>query len=294
MTAHTGKGQGRRHGLLLAAPALVLIFLFMFVPALISLTASFFDVSLSRGIRLEWVGLDNYRFLFEDRDVLLSLRNTLVYSLLTIIPSLIIGLGLAILASSLGRGRRCVQVLLFLPFAANLVAMAVVFRWIFALHGGFANELLGVIGVAPINFLGEEQYSLLTVAFVGIWRNTSLALIIFLSGLTSIPTAIHEACAADGLRGWHKLTSVTLPLLRPFTVFVVVMLILQAAQVFDTIHVMTGGGPLSSSETVLTMVYRLGMQQLKFGEAAALSTLLLITLIAIGIFRRRQLSGGTS
>ncbi|MCT1550052.1 carbohydrate ABC transporter permease [Brevibacterium casei] len=286
------KAQGKT-GLVLAAPAVVLIFMLVLVPGGIALAGSFFEISLHQGIQWEWVGTDNYLAIFQDRDVLLSLRNTLIYAVATIVPSLVLGLALALLAHSIGRRRRVVQVLLFLPFAANLVAMAVVFRWIFALHGGFANEVLGVLGIAPINFLGDERYSLLTVAVVGIWRNTSLALLVYLSGLTSVPTAIHEACAADGLTGWRKLTTVLLPLLKPFTTFVVVLLVLQAAQVFDTIDVMTGGGPLGSSETILTMVWRLGMEQLKFGQAAALSTVLLVILVAVGFLRRKQLSGGT-
>ncbi|WP_347030898.1 carbohydrate ABC transporter permease [Brevibacterium paucivorans] len=281
-------------GIVLIAPAITLIVLFMLVPGLIALLGSLFDISLHQGVRWEWAGLDNYRSIFTDEDVVLSLRNTVIYTAVTLIPSLFIGLGLAVLVSNISRGRRTVQVLLFLPFAANLVAMAVVFRWLFSLHGGFVNELLAILTVSPINFLGDERFSLLTVALVGIWRNTSLATVIFLGGLTSIPKSIHEASAADGVTGFRKLTAVILPLLKPFTVFVVVMLLLQSVQVFDTIDVMTGGGPLSSSETVLTMVWRLGMEELKFGQATALSSILLVVLVGVGIIRRQQLSGGTS
>lgn len=116
-------------------------------------------------------------------------------------------------------------------------------------------------------------------------------MVLFLSGLTSVPTAVNEASAADGISGWAKLRLVTLPLLRPITVFVTVMLVLQSVQVFDTINVMTQGGPLGATETALTMTWRLGFAYYELGQAAALSTLLLVVLILIGVLRRRSLTG---
>lgn len=278
-------------GWVLVAPAMALVALFTLLPGLIALVGSFFDIDISNGVIWTWVGLDNFAALFADPAVRQALLNTVLYCALTIIPSLAIGLGLALLAQSISKGRRLVQTLLFLPFTANLVAMAVVFRWIFALNGGFANQLLALIGIGPLNFLGDSTYALPTLAAVGVWRCSALAMVLFLSGLTSVPTAVNEASAADGISGWAKLRLVTLPLLRPITVFVTVMLVLQSVQVFDTINVMTQGGPLGATETALTMTWRLGFAYYELGQAAALSTLLLVVLILIGVLRRRSLTG---
>jgi len=270
---------------------MALVALFTLLPGLIALVGSFFDIDISNGVIWTWVGLDNFAALFADPAVRQALLNTVLYCALTIIPSLAIGLGLALLAQSISKGRRLVQTLLFLPFTANLVAMAVVFRWIFALNGGFANQLLALIGIGPLNFLGDSTYALPTLAAVGVWRCSALAMVLFLSGLTSVPTAVNEASAADGISGWAKLRLVTLPLLRPITVFVTVMVVLQSVQVFDTINVMTQGGPLGATETALTMTWRLGFAYYELGQAAALSTLLLVVLILIGVLRRRSLTG---
>lgn len=288
------KRSTSKTGWLLISPAMSLTALFVIVPGALALVGSFFAIDITNGVQWTWVGLDNFQALFADSAVRQSLLNTVLYCTMTIVPSLVIGFWLAVLAHSLTRGRRLVQTLLFLPFTANLVAMAVVFRWIFQLNGGFANEMLTLIGVAPLNYLGDSTYALPTVAAVGIWRGAALAMILFLSGLTSIPTSVDEACAADGITGWTRLRKVVLPLLKPITVFVTVMMILQSVQVFDTIDVMTGGGPLGSTETALTMTWRLGFAYYDLGQAAALSTLLLLVLIAIGVVRRRTLTGGTS
>lgn len=285
--------RSSRVGWVLVAPAMVLIAVFMLLPGVIAVVGSFFDIDITDGVQWTWVGGDNFTALFEDPAVRQSLLNTVLYCALTIVPSLVIGLGLALLANSVTRGRRLAQTLLFLPFTANLVAMAVVFRWIFALRGGFANQMLAVIGIGPLNYLGDSTYALPTIAAVGIWRCAALAMILFLSGLTSIPTSVTEACAADGITGWTKLRLITLPLLEPITVFATVMLVLQSVQVFDTINVMTQGGPLGATETALTMTWRLGFAYFELGQAAALSTLLLIVLVSIGVLRRRSLSGGT-
>lgn len=151
-------------GWVLVAPAMALVALFTLLPGLIALVGSFFDIDISNGVIWTWVGLDNFAALFADPAVRQALLNTVLYCALTIIPSLAIGLGLALLAQSISKGRRLVQTLLFLPFTANLVAMAVVFRWIFALNGGFANQLLALIGIGPLNFLGDSTYALPTLA----------------------------------------------------------------------------------------------------------------------------------
>ncbi|MFC5930341.1 sugar ABC transporter permease [Cryobacterium melibiosiphilum] len=274
-------------GWALALPAMILIGVFLLLPGLLALVGSLFRIDLGDQTVWRWAGLENYSGLFSDPAVMQAIGNTVLYAAMTIIPSLVLGLGLALLVSNFRRARPVLQVLLFLPFATNMVAMAVVFRWIFANHGGFVNETLALVGFAPINFLGDSQYALITVALIGIWRLTSFVMIFYLAGLTSIPTALYEAAAADGLGPWVTFRRVTLPLLRPTTVFATVMAVLQSVQVFDTIDVLTGGGPLGATETILTMTWRLGFVYFDLGQAAALSTLLLVVLVLIGVLRRR-------
>ncbi|MEX2100827.1 MAG: sugar ABC transporter permease [Acidimicrobiia bacterium] len=272
----------------LIAPALVGLLVFTYVPALLSFVASVFDVPLSDSA-WTFTGLDNYRAVLGDAKVRQAAWNTLLYAAFTIVPSLLLGLGLALLASGAARARGLLSALLFLPLTANLVAMAVVFRWMFAFRGGFANQMLGLVGVGPLNFLGDGATALPTVAAVGVWRSASFAMVLFLAGLTAIPTAIHEAAASDGLWGWSKLRLITVPMLQPTIVLATVVAALQAIQVFDTIEVMTGGGPLGQTETLLTVTWRIGFEAFQLGRASALSFMLLVVLLAVGWLRRTTL-----
>lgn len=277
---------------LMLTPALIGLGLFVVVPSLLALIASFFRVPLAGGA-WQWVGLANFQRVLTDPAVLQSIGNTVAYSLLTIIPSLLLGLGLALLADSVARGRTLVRTLLFLPMTANLVAMAVVFRWVFAYQGGFVNQLIGVVGIPPVNWLGDTATSLVTVAIVGVWRASSFAMMIFFAGLATIPETVNEAAKAEGIRGFTKLSRLTIPMMKPTVVFAVVVTILGSVQVFDTINVMTQGGPQGSSETILTMTWRLGFGYFDLGAASALSLLLLLVLVGVGILQRRVLSGGS-
>lgn len=277
---------------LMLLPAGVCTSLLVVLPAVLSFVASFFSVPLAGG-PWRFVGFANFERILTDPAVLQSLRNTLVYSLLTIVPSLLLGLGLALLAESVSRGRAFVRTALFLPMTANLVAMAVVFRWLFAFQGGFVNQLIGFFGIGSLNWLGDTRTSLLTVALVGVWRSASFSMMIFLAGFATIPGAVQEAAKAEGIRGFTKLTRLTLPLIRPTVVFATVLAVLSSVQVFDTINVMTQGGPQGSSETVLTMSWKLGFSYFDLGSASALSFLLLAVLIGVGLLQRRVLSGGS-
>jgi multiple sugar transport system permease protein len=293
----TGKVRARRaHGdgraaAAMAGPAIAVLLVFTYLPAVLSFVASLFHVPLSAD-GWSWAGLSNYRDVVGDPEVRRATWNTLLYALMTIAPSLAIGLGLALLVTRLRKAGTVVSTILFLPLTANLVAMAVVFHWIFALRGGFANELLGLVGVQPVNFLGDGRFALPTIAAVGVWRAASFCMVLFLAGLTSIPEVIHETAATDGLTGWRKLRLVILPMLRPTIVLATVLTTLQAVQVFESVRVMTDGGPLGQTETILTVTWRIGFEFFELGKSSALSFLLLLVLLAVGISRRRSVMQG--
>jgi multiple sugar transport system permease protein len=288
--ARRAGGEGRTAAAM-AGPAIAILLVFTYLPALLSFVASLFHVPLSAE-GWTWAGVDNYRDVVSDPEVRRASWNTLLYALMTIVPSLAIGLGLALLVTRLRRAGTVVSTILFLPLTANLVAMAVVFHWIFALRGGFANELLGLVGVAPVNFLGDGRDALPTVAAVGVWRAASFCMVLFLAGLTSIPEVIHETAVTDGLTGWRKLRLVVVPMLRPTIVLATVMTTLQAVQVFESVRVMTNGGPLGQTETILTVTWRIGFEYFELGKSSAISFLLLLVLLAVGISRRRAVMQG--
>ncbi|MGW3953230.1 carbohydrate ABC transporter permease [Streptomyces sp. NPDC004752] len=270
----------------LVVPAVAFLGVFVVLPTVLALISSLFEIRLGSENQATWVGLRNYQKIFDDPVVIQSFGNTALYCAMTIVPSIALGLGLALLANTIRRFRVLVEALLFLPFTANLVAMAVVFRYVFDLRGGFVNQLMAMIGLAPLNFLGDTHLALPTLAAIGVWRGSSLAMLMYLAGLTTIPTAIAESATVDGITGLRRLRWVTLPLLRPVTLFVAVLMTLQSVQVFDTVNVLTQGGPLNSTQTVLTEIWQLGFSYYDLGQGAALSAVLLIILVIIGAVRR--------
>jgi multiple sugar transport system permease protein len=272
---------------LMLLPALLAMLLFVYGPALLSLIGSFFVIPLSKR-PWKFAGLDNYKSVLSDPLIQQAAWNTLVYSLATIIPSMVLGLLLALLMERLGRRGWLAKTALILPMTANMVAMAVVFKWIFALQGGLANQALALAGLTPVNWLEEAQTSLPTVILVGLWRTTSLCTLLFMAGLTTIPGSIHEATAVEGIRGFAKLRTVILPMLKPTVVFVSVLSITGAAQVFEIVNVMTDGGPMGSSETIMTATQRFGFEYFRVGEASAMSFTLIAILLAVGIIGRRR------
>ncbi len=273
-------------------PALTILFVFTLLPVLLALLASLFDVP----VRGEWsfVGLDNYREAATDPVMHRSARNTLVFSILAIPASVLLGLGLALLVESFARGRTLYRTLLFLPVTANLVAMAIVFQWLFSVRGGVVNEVLAVIGLAPIDFLRLESTALPTLAVVGIWRFAAFNFVIYLAGLSAIPDTVHESAAIDGVRGPAKLVTVIWPLLRPSTVFATVITFIQSIQVFELVSVMTEGGPLGATETWLFTIWQQGFQFFRLGYASAISFLLLVVVLVAGVLRRRSLVRGVN
>lgn len=275
---------------LLVSPMVILAFLFVLLPAILSFIGSWFRIPLSGGA-WEFVGSRNYEYIFSNPQTQKAIVNTLIYSLGTILPSLVIGFILAMAVGSLVRGKYITRTLLFLPMTANLVAMAVVFTYIFDVRGGVANQLIGLIGIGPINWLGSTDFSLITVMLVGIWRTTSFSMLIFIAGLTTVPQIMLDAARVEGIGLLTKVRKIILPAMMGSVVFAVVMAILQSVQAFDTVRVMTDGGPQYSSELILTSAWRIGFTYFDLGAASAMSFLMVVALALIGLWQRRVLVG---
>lgn len=295
----TGRKKGRQRlrswrtwaPVLMVAPMVILASVFVLFPAVLTFIASFFEVPFTGG-EWEFVGFDNFATVFGTNQIVQAIVNTVVYSLITIIPSLVIGLAMALLVEAATRGKALLRTLMFLPMTANLVAMAVVFSYMFDFRIGVINQFLGLIGLGPVNWLGSTNTSLLTVALVGIWRTASFTMMVFFAGLTTIPTTLNESARMDGISGLIKLRKITLPAMRPSVVFAVVMAVLLSVQAFDTVRIMTDGGPQYSSELIQTMAWRMGFEYFDLGTASALSFIMIVALILVGFWQRRALRGG--
>jgi multiple sugar transport system permease protein len=231
------------HTALLLTPATVLILVLLVVPVAIVAAMSFTDWQFGAAT-LDWVGLKNYRELWTDTVFRKSLANTLLYLVVVTLGSIVIGLGAALLIESDTQLRGFYRTAFFMPVASTMIAMAVVWQFLLHPNAGLVNQMLELVGLEPHNWLNDSQLALYSLAAIGIWQMSGLALVLFLAGLKSIPQDIRDAGALDGIEHpLDRFRRITWPLLGPTTLFVVTVCAIRALQVFDTVHVLTKGGP---------------------------------------------------
>lgn len=272
-------------GYAFAAPACLLLLLLVLLPLASVLLLSTTDYTLA-AVELSFVGLANYAEIFADRGSRQALVNTVVYVGIVMPSAVGLGLLIALLVHRRGRSRRFYEILFFLPVTSTMVAMAVV--WQYLLHGriGPLNEILSSLGFGRIDFLTDPEIALYAIAAIGVWQLLGFAMVLFLAGLTAIPKEIYEAAALDGAdSGFERFWRITLPLLAPTTLFVVITTSITAFQVFDTVAVLTQGGPMKSTEVLLYTVYLEGFQYFEIGYASALVTLFLAFILAFSLFQ---------
>ncbi len=274
--------------LMLLSPAAVLLVVLLLLPVAAVAVMSLTDWQFGAAT-LNWIGLSNYVELWGDPVFRKSLGNTLVYLLMVTIGDVTIGLGAALLVESESKLRGFYRTAFFMPVASTLIAMAVV--WQFLLHpsAGMVNHLLAMVGLTPRDWLNDRHVALYSLAAIGIWQMSGLALVLFLAGLKSIPQDIRDAGALDGIaHPWERFRRITWPLLGPTTLFVVTVCAIRALQVFDTVHVLTRGGPNKSTEVLLHTIYAEGFSFFRMGYASAMT----VVFIA-GIFFLTQVQHAT-
>lgn len=262
-------------GLGFAMPALVLLVLTILAPLGVLIVLSLTNYEFG-GVDLDFVGLANFQKALADPIIRRSLVNTLIYVAIVVPGGVFGALLIAILIHRRTRSRSLYEVIYFLPVTSTLIAMATV--WQFLLHPslGPVNGLLKWLGFGPVAFLSEPSTALATLAVIGIWQILGFNMILFLAGLTAIPRDLYEAADIDGCSsGIDRFLTITWPLLGPTTMFVVITTMITAFKIFDTVAVMTRGGPVGSTEVLLYNIYLEGFQYFHTGYAAALTFIFL-------------------
>ncbi|MGL4236769.1 carbohydrate ABC transporter permease [Tabrizicola sp.] len=270
---------------LFVAPLLVLLLAFVAIPAAFAVGLMFFEVDILAGT-WAWAGLDNIRAAASRGEVANALWVTGRYALLTVIPSAMLGLACALAIDTLHRGAWFWRAIYFLPVAATLVAMATVWRWMFLARRGLVDQTLGRwTGVS--DWLNSTDMSLVAVAIVGNWQQVAFVTIIYLAALGAVPAHVMEAARIDGAgrvaRFWH----VTWPTLGPATVFALVISVIQALRTFDTVALMTEGGPSGSSETLTYLLWKRGIYFFDIGGGAVVTCIILGVALAATAVQKR-------
>lgn len=274
-------------GYALAGPAFFLLLALFILPTLAVFIIAATDWQF--GARsLSFVGLRNFAELFADPVFRKSLMNTIIYVGIVVPATVGLGLLVALLIES-GRSLRAFyRAAHFLPYMATLAAMAI--AWEALLHPtiGLVNQTLASIGLPTANWLRDERTVLPVLAVIGVWQNLGFAMILFLAGLKAIPADLYDAADVDGADEWlDRLRTVTLPLLGPVTMFVVIVTALRAFETFDTVKILTQGGPAKASEVLLHTLYVESFEFLRTGYGAAVTVVFLAIVVALTLLQAK-------
>ncbi|MCC8957591.1 sugar ABC transporter permease [Bradyrhizobium sp. Pear77] len=271
----------------LAGPAFLLLIVLFLLPVIAVFIIALTDWQFG-ALSPKFVGLANFHEVFSDEGFRISLFNTMVYVLIVVPGTVVLGLLIALLIESGQSFRAFYRAVHFLPYMATLAAMAV--AWEALLHPtiGLVNQALSALGLPTANWLRDQTTVLPVLAVIGIWQNLGFAMVLFLAGLKSIPQDLYDAADIDGADQWlDRLRTVTLPMLGPVSMFVVIVVALRAFEVFDTVQILTQGGPGHSSEVLLYTLYRESFQYLRTGYGAAVTIVFLVIVVALTLIQAR-------
>ncbi len=275
------------------APNLAAVAVFMLFPLGFSLYMSLQSWDLFRPAK--FVGLANYRSLFTgDPLFVIALRNTVVYTVGTVVPTILISLAVAGVLNRKVKGIGIFRTIIFLPLAVSSVVMAVVWQFVFNTNNGLLNIMLGWIGIGPDPVAGRPEMGDAPLCIVSVWRSVPFATVILLAAMQGVPDNLYEAAKLDGAGELRQFVSITVPLIRGAVSFVVVISIIHAFQAFDLVYVLTGrnGGPETATYVLGIMLFQHAFAFLEFGYASALAwvifgILLVLTVMQLRLGRRR-------
>lgn len=262
-------------------PAAVVLLVFFFIPFFQTIYLSFLDYSTDI-YSPTLVGLKNYTNLLHSALFYKVMFNTFVYLFVAVPILAIVPLFLAILINQKLRGLTLYKILIYLPVIVSIVVAAIAFKWLYA-QAGILNYFLQVLGLNAIGWLTDTRFALISVIIVTIWKGIGYYMMIYLASLMSVPKELYEACDIDGAGFFRKHLTVTIPHIMPTIALVTTISAISAMKVFAEIYVMTKGGPLNSSKTIVYYIYERAFENLDLGYASALAVVLLIIVMAFSL-----------
>lgn len=269
-------------GILYVLPSFVLLLIFGLIPIFMSVYYSFTDYNVMKAP--SFTGIANYTKMFQDAYFIASLKNTLIYVVITVpfqtILSLVFAAFLARKMASMKAGG-FLRSVMFIPVIASAVTAGTIWRIIYNADNGLLNSFLSVFHIPAVNWLGDTKTALISICIVAIWKNVGYFLVIYYAGIMGIPKDIYEASAVDGATSWQQFFKITLPMLKPITYLTVTLGIIWSFQVFDLSYLMTGGGPGKATVTLVMSIYNAAFKQHRMGYACAQAVFLLIVVVVI-------------
>jgi len=271
-------------GYALITPFYLFLAVFVLFPILVNGYLSFTDYNFKS---MSFIGFSNYNRLFHDSFFLISIRNTFVYAFFTLIFTLALGLIFAQLLNRKLRGLNGFRTSLFMPHVTSMVAVSMVWLWMYEPSHGTLNQLLDDLGLAKIDWLFDVKYALMSVIAMSVWKYLGYNMVIFLAGLQGIPRDLYEAASVDGAGALRQFRSITIPMLKPVTFFLVITGLINNFNAFEQIQILTNGGPMNSTTTIVHQIYNRAFNEFQLGYAASMAIVLLVIIAFITLINFR-------
>lgn len=282
-------------GWALSAPFLVLYLIFLIGPGLYGLLMSFFNATtVSPGLG-GFIGLDNYREVLTSEAFWSSMAHTLVFTIITVPPLVLLAFVLAVLTDRLSRGRWFFRLIFFAPFVLPVTTVTLIFGWLYTPQIGLFSNWLAKVGITAPNFVGTQGWAFASVAVLTVWWTIGFNFVLYLAGLQAIPRDLYEAAAIDGASPARSMRSITLPLLNRTTSLVTILQIFASLQIFNQIYLLTAGGPGTSTRPVMEYIYDIGFSDYRAGYGAAATIVyfvLVLVVSAIWTLGQRRMNKG--
>ncbi|WP_028974480.1 carbohydrate ABC transporter permease [Spirochaeta cellobiosiphila] len=266
-------------------PSLLLITIFAILPIVMNIFYSFHDYNIIQPP--SWSGLSNYKRLINDPYIVASIKNTVIFTFITVPLQTLFALVLAALLVRRFHDKftNFIKGALFIPVIASAVLVGTLWSIILSSHG-VVNQAIELIGLEPINWLGRQSTSLLSICIATIWKNVGYFLVIFYAGILEIPTSLYEAASVDGASKWQQFIHITIPGLSSVTYLVVTLGTIWSFQIFDMVYTMTGGGPGLSTVTLVLTIYNTAFKEYSMGYASAIALLMFVFVILLSQLQR--------
>lgn len=293
----------RRHRKFIFAPywmagiGAVYVFIFAGLPLLKGLQLSFTDTRILRPNDGNWVGLDNYSALLSNGQFTQSILTTIVYTASCVVLAMAIGIVSAFVINHWFPGRVLARAVMIMPWAVPTVAVALVFRWIYNDGTGVANEATRALGIGSVGWLTDPQYGMISVVIASVWKMSPFVMLVVLSALQSVPNELYEAARVDGASPFRQFLAVTLPHINPSLKIVGLIMTIWSFRRFEIIWLLTGGGPVDATNTIVINVYRQAFANSQLGVAAAIGMVgLLLSVVITAVYfvveRRSEIKEG--
>ncbi len=263
---------------------------FFIYPLILGVYGSFNDWNPLVG-KMNFIGLNNYKQALLSASFKKAIVNTFYFSASVVILRTSLGLIFAVLINQVTRFKTFMRSAYFLPVVMPLVAVAIVWKWIYHPRIGLLNSLLAIFGISGVNWLSNSATAMPAIIFMTVWKDLGYAIVIFIAALLNVPKTVYEAAEIDGANGLNKFFSITVPLVKPTTVFIMITTLIGSFQSFIQIMIMTSGGPAGSTKVLSYLIFEEAFDNMRFGYASSLSTILFIMIIIITYIQFKFLKG---